>query len=102
VIFSRTIDRSATWSPPQAVPARRALIDPRLTVLHDDTLVLPAIFEAFHRDVVAVRSRIDRREPGDADDPTSAGPHELAALARALGGWGACIIAFSVGVANRR
>jgi hypothetical protein len=66
-MFSRTIDRSATWSPPRTVPAGRALIDSCLTVPHDDALVLPAISEAFHRDVVAVRSRVDRREPGDAD-----------------------------------
>lgn len=82
VMFSRTTDGGATWSPPQAVPDGRTLIDVRLTVRHDDTLVLTAISEAYRRDVVALHSRddgvtwsvaarvarTDRREPADADD----------------------------------
>jgi hypothetical protein len=114
VMFSRTTDGGATWSPPQALPNGRTLIDVRLTVLDDDTLVLTAISEAFRRDVVALLSRddgatwtaparvarTDRREPGDADDRRRRLRTSLL-HSPALAADGRLHVAFPVGVGSR-
>jgi hypothetical protein len=113
-MFSRTTDGGATWSPVRAVPNGRTLIDVRLTVLRDDTLVLTAISEGFRRDVVALRSRddgatwsaparvarTDRREPGDADDPRRWLRTSLL-HSPALAADGRLHVAFPVGVGSR-
>jgi hypothetical protein len=113
-MFSRTTDGGATWSPQRAVPDGDTLIDVRLTVLRDDTLVLTAISETFRRDVVALRSRddgatwsapvrvarTDRREPDDADNPRRLLRTSLL-HSPALAANGRLHVAFPVGVGSR-